>query len=99
MSSPDRVLKPISSCYPMEYYTAIKKSGMRVDCVLTTNYTPFVRTMGVNDTVHLAGELCLFELPQEVRVKDITVEPLQAGDFIFPYLLTQAPVKLIIEPT
>lgn len=51
-----------------------------------------------NKTAYLAGELSSFEYPHQLEVKDITKSSLSAKSFVFPFLLTQAPVKPIIEP-
>lgn len=88
----------LNSVQQFGYYGKLqKKFAERINCALTTNYTPFVKNI-FNKTAYLAGELTLFEYPHQLEVKDITKSTLTKKSFVFPFLLTQAPVKPIIEP-
>lgn len=88
----------LNSVQQFGYYGKLqKKFAERINCALTTNYTPFVKNI-FNKTAYLAGELSLFEYPHQLEVKDITKSTLTKKSFVFPFLLTQAPVKPIIEP-
>lgn len=88
----------LNSVQQFGYYGKLqKKFAERINCALTTNYTPFVKNI-FNKTAYLAGELSLFEYPHQLEVKDITKSSLTKKSFVFPFLLTQAPVKPIIEP-
>lgn len=63
----------------------------------TTNYTPFIRKFTEEDKISfLAGELRTFEDPTKFEVKKITDNPFGENDLIFPYIMTQAPIKPII---
>ena len=66
---------------------------------ITTNYTPFIEHyFGHDKSIYLAGKLSEFEYPQELCVKDIRNSPIENNCFVFPFLMTQAPVKPIIVP-
>lgn len=87
-----------------DYYRILKESLMP-DYVATTNYTPFVKRIGLSDdkVSYLAGKLSTFEFPNELEVIDF--DSRQEGDkpslsddrFVFPFILTQAPVKPIVS--
>lgn len=79
------------------YHTIAEKFHDRVNNVITTNYTPFVKSVYKN-AAYVAGELSSFEYPHYLLVKDISKSKINKNDFVFPFLLTQAPVKPIIEP-
>lgn len=83
-----------------DYYLAIKEN-LSPYCFLTTNYTPFAKqcmnTDKMLNTAYLAGELSVFELPTELTVKDIRKDSIKKNDFIFPFMMTQAMVKPIIN--
>lgn len=83
-----------------DYYLAIKEN-LSPYCFLTTNYTPFAKqcmnTDKMLNTAYLAGELSVFELPTELTVKDIRKDSIKINDFIFPFMMTQAMVKPIIN--
>ena len=88
----------LNSVQQFGYYGKLQKEfAERINYALTTNYTPFVKNI-FNKTAYLAGELSLFEYPHQLEVKDITKSTLTKKSFVFPFLLTQAPVKPIIEP-
>lgn len=65
---------------------------------ITTNYTPFVEHYFEKRCVYLAGRLSEFEVPEELSVKNLRKEGIKRSDFIFPFLMTQAPIKPIIVP-
>ncbi len=76
-----------------DYYKAIKKEFNYVN-VITTNYTPFCKIIK-DDVAYLAGELQKFELPNEFTVKN--AKNIAENDFVFPFIMTQAPIKPIIN--
>jgi len=83
------------------YYAIIHEAFP--DCTaITTNYTPFVEHYFSHDkSIYLAGRLSEFEYPSELTIKDLSdehTEPIKETDFIFPFLMTQAPIKPIISP-
>ncbi len=79
------------------YYKAI--SDAFPDCfAITTNYTPFVDHYFRKKCAYLAGRLSEFEIPEELSVKDLTKTIISSKDFVFPFLMTQAPIKPIIVP-
>lgn len=96
----------ISSVYTAYDYDSIDKSRGNYykhisekypNCMaVTTNYTPFVEHYFPENNVYLAGRLSEFEFPCELAVKKITEVELDDSSFIFPFLMTQAPIKPII---
>lgn len=76
------------------YYKELEK--LQPCCVLTTNYTPFIKQFTKTEPIFLAGELCDFEAPDEFIIDQFK----NIGDkkLVFPYMLTQAPIKPIIHP-
>ena len=87
-----------------DYYRMLKENLMP-DYVATTNYTPFVKRIGLHDDriSYLAGKLSTFEFPNELEVidydsRDEGDKPLLSKDrFVFPFIMTQAPVKPIVS--
>ncbi|NLA25841.1 MAG: hypothetical protein GX878_00440 [Firmicutes bacterium] len=90
------------------YYAVLreesKKGNVPIDFVLTTNYTPYVKTLGLEDKknnkyCYLAGSVFQFEFPYELRTIDVrdNASEIKSSDLVFPYIMTQAPVKPIIE--
>lgn len=83
-----------------DYYRIFKEElyGSDIDYfAATTNYTPFIRKFTEEDKISfLAGELRTFENPTKFEVKKITDNPFGENDLIFPYIMTQAPIKPII---
>ena len=90
------------------YYAVLKeeskKGNVPIDFVLTTNYTPYVKTLGLEDKknnkyCYLAGSVFQFEFPYELRTIDVrdNAGEIKSSDLVFPYIMTQAPVKPIIE--
>ncbi len=79
------------------YYKILKKSFPNSNTV-TTNYTPFLELYKFKKSIYLSGKLSQFEIPEELRIVDIEKSKEDiANKFIFPYLLTQAPIKPIID--
>ena len=67
------------------------------DTVITTNYTGLCGALAPKDPpIHISGALWEFESPETLSVRDIRAEPVHDDEFVFPYLLTQAPIKPII---
>lgn len=62
---------------------------------ITTNYTPFVEKYWEH-AAYLAGRLCQFEIPEELRLINLKDANSELQGCVFPYLATQAPVKPII---
>lgn len=84
------------------YYAKIHEAFP--DCTaITTNYTPFVEHyFSPEKSIYLAGRLSEFEYPSELTIKNLLdehTEPIKETDFIFPFLMTQAPIKPIISPS
>ena len=82
------------------YYALIKEifSDYEVESCITTNYTPFVKCSHGN-TIYLSGRLNQFECPQEMRLIGIEqVEKIKKDKIVFPYIMTQSPIKPIIAP-
>ena len=79
------------------YYRAVSEN-FPDSFAITTNYTPFAEHYFEKKCVYLAGRLSEFEVPEELSVKDVRREKIKRTDFIFPFLMTQAPVKPIIVP-
>lgn len=66
---------------------------------VTTNYTPFVEYVWREKSVYLAGKLSQMEDPTTFEILDLRHSEEDIQDrFLFPYILTQAPVKPIIGP-
>lgn len=79
-----------------ENYYYILKNHFGNSFAITSNYTPFVENYWEKDNCsYLAGSLKLFETPEQLSV--IKAKDIQKGDFVFPFLATQAPVKPIID--
>ena len=79
------------------YYKAISDAFPRCTA-LTTNYTPFMEKY-FKENVYLAGKLSQFEYPMELSVYDVLLDKkIERNDFVFPFLMTQAPIKPIIVP-
>lgn len=71
--------------------------------MLTTNYTGlsdflFPELIG-NSCVYLSGALWLFESLGSLTSRDVRKEPIAADEFVFPFLMTQVPIKPIIDTT
>ena len=65
--------------------------------ILTTNYTPIVRSFFTDaDITYLSGELTMFEDISTMSVKHYS--EYSNKNILFPFLLTQAPIKPIICP-
>ncbi|RQD75867.1 MAG: hypothetical protein D5R97_05390 [Candidatus Syntrophonatronum acetioxidans] len=83
------------------YYTSLKEEKIPIDFALTTNYTPFVKMLNLKDDAYcyLAGSVFQFEYPYEMRTINVcdNKNELKTDDLVFPYIMTQAPVKPIVE--
>lgn len=79
------------------YYKILEEAFPQYTAI-TTNYTPFVEHYFPAHNIYLAGKLSEFEFPTELTVKNICTEHLAEEAFVFPFLMTQAPVKPIIVP-
>lgn len=82
------------------YYARLRG---KFDNVLTTNYTGlsdflFPELIG-NSCVYLSGALWLFESLGSLTSRDVRKEPIAADEFVFPFLMTQVPIKPIIDTT
>lgn len=79
------------------YYKQISQKFGKCTAI-TTNYTPFLEHYFGEKSIYLAGRLSEFEFPTENAVKDIRTENIKEKEFVFPFLMTQAPVKPIVSP-
>lgn len=64
--------------------------------VITTNYTPFVDHYFKENAIYLGGRLSEFEFPTELCVKDIKGTAVDDKVFLFPFIMTQAPIKPLV---
>ena len=109
---PDRIIKVLNGYNYSKvdegkgnYYSVFRRA-FPCSYVLTTNYTPFVaHYFGKEKSTYLAGKLSEFEYPTELLVKDVIEdncstekEEIKDDRFVFPFLMTQAPIKPIITP-
>lgn len=81
------------------YYSVLRN---KFSSVVTTNYTPFAQYLvdfQEDRIAYLSGSLSMFEYPETLTVSNISSSDKRVGDtdFVFPFLMTQAPVKPIIE--
>lgn len=79
------------------YYTQL--SGL-FDYALTTNYTPFVKSMMIKDDrgpIRLSGSITQFEAVPDLCVYDLLEDKVSEGSFLFPFVMTQVPVKPLID--
>lgn len=78
------------------YYNAL--SGY-FDYVLTTNYTglPQLLNPKQEQCIYLSGALWEFESVDSLTVWDIREKEIGRADIVFPYLMTQVPVKPIVD--
>lgn len=93
--SSDRCLSKYSA--KDSYYSAFSNL---FDHVLTTNYTPFVhllKTKGGEKPIRLSGSLTQFETVPDLRICDLTDIDVPGGTFIFPFIMTQIPIKPFID--
>lgn len=74
------------------YYGQLKG---HFDSVITTNYTSLSCLLGT-EPIYISGSLRKFESPESLTVRDIVDTPVANDEFVFPYLMTQAPIKPII---
>lgn len=72
------------------------------DRVLTTNYTSLADALlpsdrAMSECTHLSGTLWSFESLESLTARDIRVEPVEGNEFVFPFLMTQVPIKPIVD--
>lgn len=82
------------------YYPVIKKAFPSCKAI-TTNYTPFVERYFGKQSIYLSGKLSEFEFPTELKIEDILSNVDQDKwnkAVVFPFLMTQAPIKPIVAP-
>lgn len=81
----------------LNYYTQL--SGL-FDYALTTNYTPYIRAMKVKNgrgPIRLSGSLTQFESVPDLCVYDLLEEEAPNDALLFPFLMTQVPIKPLID--
>ena len=80
------------------YYINLSIEGIKPNCILTSNYTPFVKLLNVDKTFYLAGKLSMFEIPNKLSVIDLSdnKKNLPKDNTFFPFLMTQSPIKPMI---
>ena len=68
------------------------------DHVVTTNYTSFAKTLQPSrDCTYLSCNLWSFESVETLCSRDIRTEPIKDDEFVFPFLMTQVPIKPIVD--
>lgn len=78
--------------------------GEFCDCfshVLTTNYSGlsealFSVEVRENRCTYLSSALWSFESLDVLTTRDVRIDPIENDEFVFPYLMTQAPIKPIV---
>lgn len=82
------------------YYKKLHSEFAKNSFALTTNYTPFIESIwGKENCSYLAGSLKLMEDPVNLEIIDYSQENVyDEKRFIFPFMMTQAPVKPIVAP-
>ena len=82
------------------YYARLRG---RFDNVLTTNYTGLSEILfpdlAGKSCVYLSGALWLFESLGSLTSRDVLNEPITSDEFVFPFLMTQVPIKPIVDTT
>lgn len=82
------------------YYARLRG---RFDNVLTTNYTGLSEILfpdlAGKSCVYLSGALWLFESLESLTSRDVLNEPITSDEFVFPFLMTQVPIKPIVDTT
>lgn len=104
LSNLDDVIKTITEqrlySEPEIHDTYYGKLHGKFDDVLTTNYTglseALVPSKGKPCT-YLSGALWMFESLETLTVRDIRSEPIEHDEFVFPFLMTQVPIKPIVD--
>ncbi len=64
----------------------------------TTNYTPFVEQYWGENSIYLAGKLIQMEDPYNLELLDLRENQDFQDRLVFPFMMTQAPVKPIVFP-
>lgn len=82
------------------YYKKLHNEFAKNSFALTTNYTPFIESIwGKENCSYLAGSLKLMEDPVNLEIIDYSQDNVyDEKRFIFPFMMTQAPVKPIVAP-
>lgn len=88
----------IGETYEKSFYHRLSEAFPE-SIAATTNYTPFLEFSAFRKKIFLAGKLSQFEIPDELRIVDLKESQDIVNKMIFPFLLTQAPVKPIINGT
>ncbi len=94
----DGYKEKLEESYKNSYYRKISQIFPE-SIAATTNYTPFLEFSAFRKKIFLAGKLSQFEIPDELRIVDLKESQDIVNKMIFPFLLTQAPVKPIINGT
>lgn len=105
LSNLNDVIKAITDrnlCKQSEYEeTYYGKLQGKFDNVLTTNYSGLSETLFPSKTentcIYLSGAFWMFESLESLTARDIRTEPIAQNEFVFPFLMTQAPIKPIID--
>ena len=82
-----------------ESYYSVFKNHFPNSSAITTNYTPFIEHYYGRESIYLAGKLSEFEFPKELKVEDVCTgfsKDNWNDAFVFPFIMTQAPIKPII---
>ena len=64
----------------------------------TTNYTPFVEQYWGENSIYLAGKLIQMEDPYNLELLDLRENQDFQDRLVFPFMMTQAPIKPIVFP-
>lgn len=67
------------------------------DHVLTTNYTSYAGYVTAEEPIYLSGSIWTFESARTLSLCDIRKEAPDDTDLLFPFLMTQAPIKPIVD--
>ena len=79
------------------YYAKLKKEFPK-SVAVTTNYTPFVEQYWKGQSIYLAGKLTQMEDPLNLELLDLRKKPDLRNRLVFPFMMTQAPIKPIVFP-
>lgn len=73
------------------------KLAGRFDHLIATNYTSLSDKLAVKGgSIHISGALWQFEAPKSLSIRDIRKDTGSEDEIIFPYPLTQTPIKPIV---
>lgn len=79
------------------YYAKLKKEFPK-SIAVTTNYTPFVEQYWSDQSIYLAGRLTQMEDPINLELLDLREKHNLSNRLLFPFMMTQAPIKPIVFP-